>query len=110
MRLEVQDAFSFRAGERLSFRVFDEDVDRYAVMLVDVNLPSPQKSRTSDGPVMSLGVFAAQRFGGGWQWMQLAPSTKEAVAAHAADVCKLESGKWYGMVVEADSNSEDDGA
>lgn len=40
----------------------------------------------------------------------LAPSTKEAVAAHAADVCKLESGKWYGMVVEADSNSEDDGA
>lgn len=105
---EIGDAFSLRTGERVQLRIDGiGEGDTLAVMCAPVpSLPSPSATENSRGSVESYCVVAAQLTRGKWQWMQLAPDTKECVGDILFD-SGLERGKWYGVLLTKSPETTD---
>jgi hypothetical protein len=75
LRIGIGDAFSLRDGERPRFYQSDLRHADFAVQLLAVQQPQPAKPGAAQ-----IAVVAAQRIDGLWQWMDLAPDTKNAIA------------------------------
>lgn len=97
-RVIIHDAFALRGGERVQLRIEGVGAeDTMAVMVAPVPaLPEPSLAMTPDGPVEQFCVIGAEIHNGLWQWMQLAPSTKEVIGDVLFE-SGLERGKWYGL-------------
>ena len=59
-------------------------------------------------PVESAAIIAAQKnfSRNNWQWMQLAPETKEAIGDYLFDSVQVERDRWYYLVVNPPAESE----
>ena len=99
MKINVNDGFALRGGERVTLRELCEQ-DRYAVMVAPVPpLPEPRCEVSAGGaPVEQFCVVAAEFNNGRWQWMHLLPDAKGVVGDILFDY-GFERGKWWGMVV-----------
>lgn len=96
----IGDAFAIRGGEQVQLRLDGIQGERIAFMCAPVPpLPSPSKEQSFLGqPVEQFCVVGAELHNGKWQWMQLAPDTKELIGELLFD-SGLERGKWYGAII-----------
>lgn len=113
IKLSASDGLALRSGERLQFADIghvDAKDARYAIHLLEVAPPSPSRDETPDGPRMSIAVIAAERVGGLWQWVSLAPATKQAIAQIMVDDLGLSIGRWHAMrIIDGLRTTTDDG-
>lgn len=96
----ISDAFALRGGEKVMLRTDGIGPERIAFMCAPVPaLPSPSCEKTHRGPpVEQFCIVGAELHNGRWQWMQLAPDTKEYIGDLLFDH-GLERGKWHGAVI-----------
>lgn len=99
----IGDTFAIRNGERVRLRLRGtEPEDTMAFMCASVPaLPTPSCERSASGKtVESYCVVGAELVNGKWQWMQLAPDTKEHIGNLLFDF-GLERNVWHGALIEA---------
>lgn len=95
----IGDTFALRGGEIVQLRYEGVDGCVYAFMVAPVPpLPEPRHTTSSSGPVESACVVGAEIVNGRWQWMQLAPDTKEVIGNLLFDH-GLERGVWHGAMI-----------
>lgn len=95
------DPFAFRCGERIHLRTSGVDRDdRLAFMCAPVPpLLDPACKQSFRGPpVENYCVVGAELVNGKWQWLRIAPDTKELIGDLLFDH-GLERGKWYGAII-----------
>lgn len=103
----TNDAFAFRSGEIVNFKIGSVDGCRYAFMAAPITaLPSPMRPATPNGDAAEpCCIVAAQLVGGLWQWMHLNVDAKEIVGDAIFDN-ELERGVWHGAVIAANEASD----
>lgn len=96
----IGDAFSLRNRERVYIHHGIADGDTLAFMCADVPaLPAPSSEKSAGGePVEQACIVAAELVNGKWQWMQLAPDTKEFIGGLLLDY-SFDRNVWHGAVI-----------
>lgn len=96
----IGDAFSLRNRERVYLRHGIADGDTLAFMCAAVPaLPTPSCEKSASGdPVTEFCIVGSELVNGKWQWMQLAPDTKEFIGSLLFDY-DLARNVWHGAVI-----------
>lgn len=103
IRLDFE-AFALRDGEVMQLFTEPQPGLCIAVMARSVEMPPGEHSavRELDGaPVVNAAILSAHwsRSKQAWQWMQIAPASKEVIGDHMIDVANVEFDRWYYLLI-----------